>query len=98
MATGSPGGSRPMPRDSASSIAISVPSASIETTNMDPDRLGLGHGQQRLQAFVAPGARLLEAAPGLRHVAEVVAVDPDDAGVDVARHLVRRRDVGGPDA
>ena len=64
---------------------------------MQPDRLCLGVTEERFEAFVAPAARLLEAAPDRSHVAVVEAVDPDDAGLDVTREAVRCGDIGGPD-
>ena len=65
---------------------------------MDPHRFRLGVLAHCLEALVAPGAALLIASPRLRHVTMVEAIDPDNAGLEIATGADRRVEILGPDA
>ena len=64
----------------------------------EPRGLRLRVALEAVEALVARIARLLEAAEGLRHVALVEGVDPDDAGLDAAHEPECRVEVARPDA
>src|SRR5262245_45959463 len=65
---------------------------------MDPHRFRLRVVAERLQAFVAAGARLLVAAPGLGHVAMIEAIDPNHTRLEIAARADGGIQVLGPDA
>ena len=62
-----------------------------------PGGLELRVAVERVEALVAPGARLLEPAERDRHVRRVEGVDPHDAGAQPAREPVRQAHVRRPD-